>query len=137
MPLNIPARFCLAGIAGFLVDAAVLYVLMTGIGVPPLVGRFVSFLCAAFVTWRINRSFTFGARTAGRGSVKELLHYLWASAVGALANYGTFAILIMTLRVVASHPTIGVAAGSAAGMSINFTLYSGLVFPRRNSPSAR
>jgi putative flippase GtrA len=131
----LPARFVLAGVVGFLVDAGVLYVLMRWLGVAALLGRVASFLCAAFVTWRINRSFTFRSRTSGRGSLWEWLNYLWASAFGAMTNYGTFALLILTAPLVASIPTLGVAAGSVAGMLVNFVLYNEVVFPRRKGAS--
>ena len=122
-----PVRFVLAGTVGFVVDAAVLYGLMTVASLSPMVGRVGSFLCASFVTWRVNRRFTFGAASAGNW-LFEWVRYFWASVAGALVNYLVFAVLIVISPVVARMPTLAVAAGSIAGMLINFVLYSRFVF---------
>jgi putative flippase GtrA len=128
---NAPARFALIGIVGFVVDAGVLHLLVFGAGARPISGRVGSFLCAAFVTWRLNRRYTFAGYRTGGGSVGEWLRYLWASGVGAALNYSVFAVLVLTLPLVARTPTLGVAAGSLAGMIVNFTLYKLVVFRRR------
>jgi putative flippase GtrA len=126
-----PVRFILVGIIGFVVDAAVLHVLVTGTGARPMAGRVGSFVCASFVTWRLNRRYTFAGRSIGSGSISEWLRYLWASGVGAVVNYSVFAALVLTLPIVAGTPTLGVAAGSLVGMIVNFTLYKVLVFHSR------
>src|SRR6185437_12886929 len=58
-------RFALAGVVGFVVDAAVLYALLA-LGLGYYLGRVFSFLAAAFTTWQINRRHTFAARADGR-----------------------------------------------------------------------
>ncbi|WP_408161241.1 GtrA family protein [Caballeronia jiangsuensis] len=54
-------RFDFAGVVGFVVDAGVLYAALS-LGCGPYLGRVISFLCAAFVTWQINRRITFARR---------------------------------------------------------------------------
>ena len=127
-----PVRFVLAGAIGFVVDAAVLYGLMSVAGLSPMVGRVGSFLCASFVTWRINRRFTFGATNGGNWLI-EWFRYVWASVAGASVNYAVFALLIVASPAAARMPTLAVAAGSIAGMVINFVLYGRLVFRKPTS----
>jgi putative flippase GtrA len=123
-----PARFVLIGFIGFLIDAGILHLLVFGAGAKPIAGRVGSFFCASFVTWRLNRRYTFAARSTGNGTFGEYLRYLWTSGVGAAVNYSVFATLVLTLPLVAATPTLGVAAGSIAGMIVNFTLYRLVVF---------
>jgi putative flippase GtrA len=125
---SVPARFVLIGFLGFLVDAGVLHLLVSGAGARPIAARVGSFFCASFVTWRLNRRYTFAGRSSGNGSFGEYLRYLWTSGVGAAVNYSVFATLVLTLPLVAATPTLGVAAGSVAGMIVNFTLYRLVVF---------
>lgn len=111
-------RFALAGVAGFIVDAGVLY-LALALGCGPYIGRVVSFLCAAFVTWQINRRITF----ATRDSVslwREWNQYLLAMSFGGACNYAVYAIAVEILPRSAARPALAVAAGSIAGMFINF-----------------
>jgi len=100
---------------------------MVWLGASPIVGRCASFLCASLVTWRINRSFTFRQGTAA-GWLSEWMHYLWASSVGAMVNYSVFVLLVVALPLVTRLPTLGVGAGSLAGLAINFMLYKRVVF---------
>jgi putative flippase GtrA len=125
---SVLARFILIGFVGFIVDAGVLHVLTSGAGARPMAGRVGSFFCASLVTWRLNRRYTFAGQSSGNGSFGEWLRYVWTSGVGALVNYAMFAVLVLTLPLVAVTPTLGVAAGSLAGMIVNFTLYRLVVF---------
>lgn len=123
------ARFALVGSVGFLVDAAVLYALAWG-GVSWLVGRLGSYVVAATATWLMNRRFTFSVRQSA--SVAEWVRFLTANSVGGLVNYGTYAVLISTLPLAATHPILGVGAGSVAGLVVNFTLSRHMVFKSEN-----
>lgn len=112
------ATFALVGAVGFLVDVAVLYLLISSLG--PLVARGVSFLCAVFTTWLLNRTFTFKERPAGLSSSAEFLAYFGLMLGGGAVNYGVYATLILVFTQVAQHPVLGVAVGSVAGMAFNF-----------------
>lgn len=119
-------RFGVVGTIGFVADTAVLYgALALGAGL--YLGRAVSYVAAATVTWALNRAWTFRGR--GGGAV----HRQWAlfvavNLVGFVLNYGTYAALVAFVPVVAAHPVLGVAAGSLAGMFANFALSRALVF---------
>ncbi|SAL34899.1 GtrA family protein [Caballeronia concitans] len=119
-------RFAFAGGVGFLVDAGVLYV-MLHLGVGPYAGRLVSFLCAVFVTWRINRRITFAA-TNNRSIWREFYEYLLAMIGGGACNYGAYALALRLLGADVWTPLAAVAAGSIAGMAVNFMLAKLWVF---------
>ena len=61
------------------------------------------------------------------------MHRQWALFVvvnlgGFTLNYGTYALLVALVPVVAAHPVLGVAAGSLVGMFANFFLSRQIVF---------
>lgn len=127
------ALFAVAGVAGFFVDVAILYGLKDWAG--PYFARVFSFSAAVLTTYLINRNFTF----AGQSAETPLWHgfgaYFMAMLAGGLVNYGLFAGLVAWVGQVASQPVLGVAAGSVAGMSVNFILSDKWVFrPRSGSP---
>src|ERR1051326_5356088 len=107
-------RFALVGCAGFVVDAGVLNA-MLALGADRYTGRIVSYLAAATFTWALNRNYTFRAQRNER-LVSEWGRFLAANAVGGLINWGTYAILVALSATVFAHPSIGVAAGSLAGL---------------------
>lgn len=124
-------RFTLAGAAGFVVDVAVLYAgLALGLGY--YLGRLVSFLCAAFATWQINRRHAF-ATEAGEKLLHEWLRYLLAMAGGGLLNYAVYSTIVFTTPHDPYLPALAVAAGSVSGLAANFTLAKFWVFKRRGA----
>ena len=119
-------RFGVVGTIGFLVDSGVLYGAIA-LGAGLYLGRAISYLAAASATWALNRAWTFRGRGSGP------VHQQWAlfvavNLVGFVLNYGTYALLVATVPVVAAHPILGVAAGSIAGMFANFFLSRAVVF---------
>ena len=129
-----PARqfllFAAVGAAGFIVDAVVLYTAMMACGLGPYVGRVVSYLAAATFTWSVNRRYTF-ADQASEFLLREWARFLAANAVGGLVNYATYAALLLTFPTAVRWPILGVAAGSIAGLVVNFALSRRLVFNAR------
>ncbi|MFM0629610.1 GtrA family protein [Paraburkholderia xenovorans] len=119
-------RFAIAGAIGFLVDAGVLYVALA-IGLGAYAGRVVSFLCAAFTTWQINRRLTFEGKWTG-SLWREWLRYLTAMSVGGVCNYGSYVVALLFLPKVTIAPLIAVGAGSIAGMFVNFAFAKLWVF---------
>lgn len=119
-------RFGIGGVLGFLVDSGVLYALLTT-GLGPYAARVPSFLCAATATWLVNRYWTFADRRgAGRGG--EWGRYVVAMIAGGVLNYAVYAALIAHSDLVRAWPVLGVAAGSIAGMVLNFLSSYFLVF---------
>jgi putative flippase GtrA len=124
------ARFAFAGVAGLAVDVAVLYLaLATGIGL--YAGRVLSFLCAVFATWQINRRYTFSAADAPVVPLwREWWLYLTAMMGGGLVNYGVYSATLAIGPRVALWPMLAVAVGSLAGMAVNFASAKLFVFKR-------
>ena len=118
--------FGVAGVFGFIVDTAVLYLLAEPLG--PFYARAVSFLAAVFATWTINRLFAFRERASAMSKRREFIIYLVLMLVGGAANYGVYSWLVVSYPLVQQHLVIGVAAGSIAGMFINFIVSRYLLF---------
>ena len=118
--------FAVAGIAGLLVDAGVLY-LAIGVGLGYFGGRVVSFLCSVCVTWQINRRFTFSPKLA-ESLWQEWWRYLAGMSGGGAVNYAAYALSIMVLEHRAFSPVFAVAIGSLAGMAVNFIAAKWWVF---------
>jgi putative flippase GtrA len=137
-------RFAAVGGAGMLIDMAVLWVAMQGLGASPLLGRLLSFLVAATFTWALNRRVTFRGRHSGN-LLAEWAQFLLVNAVGGLVNLGVYGLAVGFLPRLATLPAplaplvpyFGVACGSLSGLLINFSGSRKLVFraPRANGGS--
>jgi len=115
-------RFGIVGAVGYFIDVAVLY-LMLYLGLDLYSARVISFISAATSTWIGNRLFTFTTSgSPGRKLSREWAAYIAAMALGGLANYGAYAMLITFLVVLRDHPWLAVAGGTSAGLLINFVL---------------
>lgn len=130
-------RFAVSGTAGFLVDAGLLAVLVSGLGLDPYLARIPSFLAAVTTTWLINRHWTFADRRRGGRLGAEWRRYLLAMSGGAAVNYGVYALLLATVSLVAAWPVLGVAAGSLAAMVVNFASSSRWIFPAAGTGTAQ
>lgn len=118
--------FGVVGVFGFLVDAGTLYgVRWLGIGL--ILGRVISYLTAATSTWALNRRYTFASR-GDHGPLREWVMFMISQLSGAAFNLGLYGWLVTTSAWVAAQPVIGVAAGSLAGMLVNFFVARKFVF---------
>ena len=120
--------FGVVGVAGFVVDAGVLTLMLHLTAAGPYLGRVVSFLCAATFTWALNRIFTFRNQGTHHTLGAQWLRFLLANALGGFVNFGVYSLLLSTVAVFAAHPVLGVAAGSLSGLAVNFTLSRLFVF---------
>jgi putative flippase GtrA len=120
-------RFGLVGVAGYLVDATVLTVLVEAADVDPYSARVVSFICAASTTWWLNRHFTF-ARNPDQKLAHQWIGFLLVSTGGALINYGAYVLTLHFWPLAYDYPAIGAAVGALAGMLFNFPMSKLLVF---------
>lgn len=118
--------FGVIGTAGFIVDTAVLYLLKDTLG--PLAARVPSFLAAVLTTWWLNRRVTFAHRPSGLKKTQEFQRYLTIMLVGGAINYVVYAVLLSSFETVRTHPVVGVAAGSIAGMMANLLAARCLLF---------
>jgi putative flippase GtrA len=118
-------KFGVVGVLGFVVDTAVVYGLRFRIGL--LGAGLAAFVVAATANWVMNRLWTF----RGQGSAKlhvEWARYMLANLGGFVLNRGTYALLVIFVPLCADQPVLAVAAGSIAGMGVNFVLSRTMVF---------
>ncbi len=117
--------FGTVGTVGFLIDVITVY------GLRRLLGLYgagaAAYIVAASVTWLFNRLWTFRGR--GSGPVhQQWARFLGVNLGGFVLNRGTYTILITFVPLCAQEPVFAVAAGSIAGMFLNFTLSRAMVF---------
>ncbi|OWT63860.1 GtrA family protein [Candidimonas nitroreducens] len=110
--------FAVAGIIGFLVDTAVLYILAPYMG--PFYARILSFLAAVLTTWIVNRALAFRNQSSTLSKKSEFTRYLILMMAGGLINYAVYSSLIVYSLLVRQYLVLGVAAGSLAGMVVNY-----------------
>lgn len=127
------ALFCLSGVIGFIVDAGVVQALVSFAQLDPYVARLFSFLCAVTATWLFNRRYTFTS-TRNESVLRESMRYLGAMLGGFAVNYAVYAALVYAFSPVREWPVLGVAAGSVAGLVVNYLSSRYWVF--RHPPSS-
>lgn len=118
-------RFGAVGALGFLVDTATVYATRGWLG---LYGAgALAFLVAATANWALNRAWTFKGKGQGPAH-RQWAMFLAANLLGFVLNRGTYFVLVTVSPLCAEQPVLAVAAGSAAGMFVNFALSRRLVF---------
>lgn len=122
------ASFALVGIAGLVVDVAVLYAGLS-IGLGYYGGRVCSFLAAVWATWELNRRYTFAGGPADAAR-PQWWRYLLAMLGGGVVNYTAYSAVVSFAPGLSFLPVVAVAAGSLAGMVVNFSSAKFLVFKK-------
>ncbi|MDD2658638.1 MAG: GtrA family protein [Methylococcales bacterium] len=125
-------KFGLVGIAGFIVDSAVLYLGLYLLGLNLYSGRVLSYLVAASATWALNRLYTF-SNSARTGIGRQWSLFLIVNSIGGFVNYGVYAALVSSIDLFTEYPVLAVAIGSVMGLVFNFSLSRSLVFNTNNS----
>lgn len=119
-------RFAVVGGMGFVVDAALLALLIATTPLGPFVSRLASIGFALTVTWLCNRSLTFGP--SGRGIAAEGARYGGVGITTSIVNYLVYCGLLIVL------PGLPVLAAlvlaSLTAMLLSYLGYSRLVFDR-------
>ena len=111
--------FAGVGTIGFLIDAAILTILVSGYDWSHYMARLISFACAVSVTWLFNRLWTF-RHYATASRKREYQRYFGVQLVGALINYSIFSVCIATSRLFSDLPVMPLALGSLVAMVFNF-----------------
>ena len=119
-------QFGTVGVAGFLVDTAVVYAALPALGLYAA-GAF-AYAVAVTTTWWLNRIWTFRGSGTPRPMHQQWLRFVLANLPGLCLNLGTYFSLVATIPICASFPVIAVAAGAVAGMTANFVLSRRMVF---------
>ncbi len=124
--------FCVGGGLAFLVDAGLLHLLVVTGGLDPYIARLCSFMSAVTNTWLFNRSFTFSpGQVRGWALLHEWARYVASQLGGFAVNYAVYAAMVWSLVLVRQWPVLGVAAGSVAGLLVNYVLAQRYVFIER------
>ncbi len=110
--------FAVSGVSGFVVDTVVLYSLAPLMG--PFYARILSFLAAVLTTWLVNRALAFRNRSSELSKRSEFARYLMLMLIGGVINYAAYSALVLYSPLVRHYLVLGVAAGSLAGMVVNY-----------------
>ncbi|HTI01620.1 MAG TPA: GtrA family protein [Acidisoma sp.] len=120
-------QFGVVGTVGFLVDNAFVYTAHFVFGLGLILAGLLSFFVAATGNWFLNRIWTFRGASTGRLH-HEWLRYLGTNAIGFVLNRGVYIALIATTAICVVHPVLALAAGSVAGLGVNFVMSRRVVF---------
>lgn len=120
-------QFGVVGAVGFLIDNAFVYAAHFLFGMGLILAGILSFFVAATGNWFLNRIWTFRGASTGRLH-HEWLRYLATNAIGFVLNRGVYIALIATTRICLAHPVLALAAGSVAGLGVNFVVSRRVVF---------
>jgi putative flippase GtrA len=121
--------FAIVGTIGFCVDTTILYLTKEYIGL--FYARGVSFTCSVFTTWLLNRTITFRKRPSALNLKAEFVSYYYLMLFGGLVNYSAYSFMILVFDYVYSHPILGVAIGSIAGMLVNLILAKRFLYKKK------
>jgi putative flippase GtrA len=120
--------FGVVGACAFVVDASLLKAGLA-LGLQYVVARTISILIAMHFGFALNRAWAFkGLR--GQPLVQQWLGYLLANGTGALLNLGMSVFLSHPGAPFDRAPILAAAAGTIAGMFVNFTGSRLLAFRR-------
>lgn len=120
-------KFGIVGTIGFGVDALVLLLFVEKFLFSIEVSRVFSFLCAVFVTWLINRRYTFMEKKK-YSKKKEYFYYLIIQTLGAGINYMIFIFLIKSNMFFEKNLVLALAIASLIAMFFNFFMLKRKLF---------
>lgn len=112
-------RFAAIGGVGFVVDGALLTLLVTAAGAGPVAARAVSFPVAATTTWYLNRKWTFLVSSGVRRG-PEYARYIAAQVSGAVINLAVYLLVLQLRPKLGEVPLIPLAIGALIAMIFNF-----------------
>lgn len=114
-------RFGIVGSIGFLFDTTVFFILVDLIDLNIICSRILAFIFAVFLTWIINRNFTF-CNSSSKIKSREYLYYFIIQTIGALLNLIVFSSLIYSFKIFQEILIIPLMIGSITAMFFNFIL---------------
>jgi putative flippase GtrA len=120
-------KFAAVGTLGYLADASILLAGVKGLHFAPVPARIFSFICAASLTYHLNRRFTFRRRT---GSLGRWLTYLAATATGAVINILIYRAWLLHAGTDAMDLVVGSALGSVTALFFNYFASALFAFPQ-------
>ena len=128
-------RFGVVGAAGYLVNAAALWIVHHLLSLNYYASYVPAFLVAVTFTWWGNRVLTFKEHAAQSSLAREWAKFVAANLVGFGANYALYASLLRFAPQPFDNPFAAQAAGTLFGLIFNFTLSKRFVFRGSSHPS--
>jgi putative flippase GtrA len=127
-----PIRFVIVGCTGLAVDLG-LFTAIVAYAHHPLIARLLTLTVATFVTWRLNRAFTFAR--SHRPQHDEAMRYAGVTALAQATSYAVFAALVLT--VLAWLPQAALMSGALVGAFVSYNGHRLFAFaPRASAPDA-
>lgn len=114
-------RFLVTGSSGFIVDAAVMTLLINAGPLDPAWARTISFPVALAVTWVLNRVWAFGDRERPRLG-REFAGYVLIQLASFAANYMMFLLLVTGWLSIQLVPVLALAVASAVAAVLTYVL---------------
>lgn len=119
-------RFGLVGGLGFVIDAGLLFIFTSLLGLGPFLWRVVSFLVASVVTWWLHRHYTF--QRACATPVRQWGRFVVFNGAGAGLNFAIYSLLLIYGEAPLDKPMVAVTISSALAFVYNFTVSKYVVF---------
>lgn len=117
--------FACAGLFGLALDIATVYALRESLGL--YAAGIVAYLVSATGNWAVNRNWTFRSAQAAPARA-QWVRFLIGGLAGMAVNRGVYAVLVTVSPLCATHPVLAIAAGTAAGMGVNFHMARRYIF---------
>jgi len=111
-PVRHGLAFLVSGGTAFIVDALVLELLTSVLGLHPIVARLAAIALAMVAGWLMHRTFTF--RVTARPSLPEFLRYAGVAWTAAAVNYGLFVLIVLAYPAI--EPLVALVISSAVAM---------------------
>lgn len=121
------ASFLSVGAVGFLADFSAFTALLWVMPSSVYLTRIMAFCGAVFVTWYLNRRFTF-KRTGTGGILAEIAAYFAASGVSGGLNISTYSAIVYLAGQTWFALYAAMVAGTLVGLVSNYLLYTRAVF---------
>ncbi len=119
--------FAVVGALGFLAHAALLALLVRGLGLAPYPAWFPAFAASVALTYLLHRRWTFRHRV-GPAWRRELARYAALQGLGAAVNNGVYALALWLHPLFRAEPVLALAAGSSVAMVLNYVTARQLAF---------
>ncbi len=111
-PVRHGLAFLVSGATAFIVDALVLKLLTSVLGLHPIVARLAAIALAMVAGWLMHRTFTF--RVADPPSLPEFLRYAGVAWTAAAVNYGLFVLIVLAYPAI--EPLVALVISSVVAM---------------------
>jgi len=115
-PVRHGLAFLVSGGTAFVVDATVLTLLTSLLGLNPILARLFAISLAMVAGWLMHRTFTFAV--AAPPSFAEYLRYAGVAWTAAAINYGVFVLIVLAVPDV--PPLVALVVSSLTAMTFSY-----------------